>query len=144
MRWRLACIGYTNVMHCTPAIMCAFWYDTSKPIKHCITCNSYKQGQKFLDCLSSFCSIHVFTALKWNCCPLWDGILIPNSLSQNRINPSHPLPQCCPQQWLLCQYSVDQHWKRWAGKISDKYARVVQHFRPWLKLQFSSTLMHKF
>ena len=28
------------------------------------------------------------------------------------------------------QYGVDQHWKWGAGKITDKYAWVVQHFSP--------------
>ena len=50
----------------------------------------YNQGQNLLDCLSSFSSIHPFTALKWDSLPLWDWIVIPNSLSQNRISNSYP------------------------------------------------------
>ena len=55
-------------------------------------------------------------------CPLWDGIVIPNSCL--KIG-SHPLSQCCAQQWHPCKYRVDQHWK-WGGlrKISDIYAWV--------------------
>ena len=51
---------------------------------------NYNQGAKSLDLLW-FSSIHPFTALKWNICPFWDGIVIPSSLSQNWI----PLPTPC-------------------------------------------------
>ena len=42
-----------------------------------------------------FCSVHLFTALKFSfLCRLWDRIVIPNPF-ENEIPPSHPLSQCC-------------------------------------------------
>ena len=86
-------------------------------LSYFILMKSYNQGQKSLDRLSLLSSIHPFTALKWNFCPLWDGIVILNYLSQSRIPPSHPLSQCCDQQWHPCHYGVDQLWKWGVGKI---------------------------
>ena len=84
-----------------------------------------------LDCLSLFRLFIHLQHLKWSFYPLWDEIVITNSSSENIISFSHPLSHCCVQQWHLCHYNVDQHWNWRAGKISDKYAWVVQHFRPW-------------
>ena len=79
-----------------------------------------------------FSSIHLFTTLKWSFLSIVRWNCNPKLLSQNRILPSHPMSQCCAQQWRPCQYRVGQHWKWGAGKISDKYTCVVQHFQPWL------------
>ena len=43
-------------------------------------------------------------------------------LPQCRIPPSQPLSQCCAKKWRPYKYNV--------GKISDKYACVVQHLDP--------------
>ena len=65
---------------------------------------SYNQGQKSLDRLSLFSSIHLFTALKWSFLSIVRWNCNSKPLSQNRIPPSHPLFQCCAQQWCPCQY----------------------------------------
>ena len=90
------------------------------------TSESLQSGPKVVDRLSLFSSIHLF-------CPLWDRIVIPNSC----LKIEFPLPTPCLNVVLNsgfrpCQYSVDQHWKWGVGKISDNYAWVIQHFRPWL------------
>ena len=108
------CTHRLHIMHCALAIMCVLWYDTSKTIKRCIMCNSYYQGQKLLDCLSLFSSIYVVYSTKMKFLSIVRWNRNPKLLSQN--SPFPPSSQCCVQQWRLCHYSVDQHWKSWAGK----------------------------
>ena len=62
-------------------------------------CEIYNQGQNSLDHLSLFSSIDPFTALKWIFCPLWDGIVIPNSLSQS-FYPCFNVALCASILWI--------------------------------------------
>ena len=56
---------------------------------------THNQGQMSLDHLSLSSSIHTFTALKWSFCPLWNEIVIINSLSKNKIPPSPLVSMLC-------------------------------------------------